>query len=193
MTSDATTPAPDLISRDLGDEIVVMDETAQQVHLLKDEAADMWREGISKDEGISRRNLLRSATVLAGAGITTMALPPALAAASSGVQTTLTLSVASTMVRNSTGNSATGTDTRTVGGSAVAGQTVTLFADRLNGSGQVQSTTNLGSAVTAANGQYSITFTAPGSNANYNFYAVSTANATYNAAMSNVVPVNVTN
>lgn len=219
MTSDDSTRipsrAPDLIARDMDGEIVVMDQEAKLVHLLKDVAADVWRAAEAGEslpassqvdvavarmtdagllqgaEGVSRRNLLRSATLLAGVGLTSMALPPAIAMASSNVATTLTLVVASTMVRN-TAQTASGTLTRTGGGAAVPGQTVTLYADKLNGSGGVQSTVTLGTALTQSDGSYSISFTAP-AQGSYAFYTVSTASAPYTQATSNRVPVTVTN
>lgn len=192
---DATTPTQDLISKEMGAEIVVMDASAQQVHLLKDDAADVWREGLRQEPGMSRRNLLRSATVLAGAGITTMALPPAIAMASSGVGTTVTLVTSAAQVRG-TQYAATGTVTRAVGsvgaGQGVPGVTVTLFAQRLNNGGNdTGAAVNLGNAVSQSNGAYAINFT-PAlamTAGNYRYYTVVTANSTFNGSTSSNVPV----
>src|SRR5947209_5200075 len=90
-----------LIARDLGDEIVVLDPTTQQAHRLAGRDAEVWRQagsatsdelllaqasrlqalGLLDAKGISRRQLIaRAGMVAAAAPLVSLALPMATAA-----------------------------------------------------------------------------------------------------------------
>src|SRR3954447_7569118 len=108
-----------LSARELGDEIVVVDQTTQQAHALRGATAELWRAldagrapalpgsevdaakrelaalGLVEADGITRRDMLRRTGTVAVAGtVISIALPEVMAAASAGHWTATTLTTA---------------------------------------------------------------------------------------------------
>jgi hypothetical protein len=88
----ANTGADDagLIARELGDEIVVVDQATETAHVLTGEAAEAWR---ASEDGMSRRTLLRRAGTVAVAGTVISIVMPEVLAAASGDATNTNLSL----------------------------------------------------------------------------------------------------
>jgi hypothetical protein len=179
-----------LIARDLGDEIVVLDPKTQQAHRLTARDAEVWRQagtatsdelllqqasrlqalGLLDAKGISRRQLIaRAGMVAAAAPLVTLALPMAQAAASvptitvtgvtcgptvGGVHsiTSLTFSFTTT---NPTSNS-----TMTVTFTATNGSTLAGTGSQTGSSGKGSGTASTGGLTSATAGTQTVTWQA---------------------------------
>lgn len=192
---------PDLLSREIDGEFVVVDEAAGQAHELSGDVAAVWRAAgdgsdtaLSQDQvsevvaelvalgllqetvGLTRRAMIqRGGALVALTGIATIGLPQAAAFASSGVLTNTTLSLNPASVGVGATVTASGTVARqTSNGASINEGTVTLK----------QGSTTIQSGIAVSSGLFSTNFAAPATVGTFPYTAVFGATSTYATSTS---------
>ena len=203
---------PAVLSREVDGEFVVVDEAANAAHQLTGPVAEVWRaiEGgsapalleeqvdqivaellqrglVVEPRGMTRRTMLqRTGVVVAATGLSTIALPAAVAHASTNVGTTLTLATTTTTPAQGGNFTLTATLKRSQGSQeAVAGALVTLTRTTVGVPG---SSVVVGTAVTGANGVATFNLATPTTGV-YDYVAGFAGDSTYNAASSSPVRI----